>query len=415
MQKGISNVGVGAHITAAAPGGPRYDASLTEDERRSAANAIWLCNTCGRLVDNDTSTYTVAQLVQWKREAIDRAQKALASGGRSTTEGLFAAHLDIQKQTLAHQKQAHEAQMRDQQLTRLSDMYSAFLQEAKAYADAIDEYWKQMYLAGYQPDRPTRAMMRKPIDNTFDAMKRALQPILLEDHDETRRSLRWEIIRSRRFEPVVDTIANQRAHAEHIHYQALRLQDGITRLQDNLQAALGHPRQRSEEDLAFVEKMLADSKAKAEAVDRDIKAQYEKMVREHQARNATTDAPIASGDAVRTRVWNVLHVMIFEEDAQDDFAERRGDLTLSFLREIWSEVLSRPIDEVPSDFVVAWRAFRQVLMTCPEPTFYGIVQYAGGEEDIREQLEKALERSGAPYRFIGDKVRQTGVDHDLSE
>jgi len=50
-QKGASNVGVGAHITAAAPGGPRFDASLTPAERRSAANAIWLCNTCGRLVD----------------------------------------------------------------------------------------------------------------------------------------------------------------------------------------------------------------------------------------------------------------------------------------------------------------------------------------------------------------------------
>lgn len=91
-QKGISNVGVGAHITAAAPGGPRYDATLTANERRSEANAIWLCNTCGRLVDNDTSTYTVPQLVQWKRDAIDRAQKALASGGRSTTQVLFAAH-----------------------------------------------------------------------------------------------------------------------------------------------------------------------------------------------------------------------------------------------------------------------------------------------------------------------------------
>lgn len=72
-QKGASNVGVGAHITAAASGGPRFDASLTPAERKSAANAIWLCNSCGQLVDNDASTYTVGELVKWKVDAIDRA------------------------------------------------------------------------------------------------------------------------------------------------------------------------------------------------------------------------------------------------------------------------------------------------------------------------------------------------------
>ena len=47
------NVGVAAHITAAAPGGPRYDPSLTPEERRHPDNAIWLCQNCAKLVDND--------------------------------------------------------------------------------------------------------------------------------------------------------------------------------------------------------------------------------------------------------------------------------------------------------------------------------------------------------------------------
>lgn len=34
------NIGVAAHITAAAPGGPRYDASLPNKERKSAENRI---------------------------------------------------------------------------------------------------------------------------------------------------------------------------------------------------------------------------------------------------------------------------------------------------------------------------------------------------------------------------------------
>ncbi len=47
------NIGVAAHITAAAPGGPRYDAGLSEEERKSAQNGVWLCQTCAKLIDND--------------------------------------------------------------------------------------------------------------------------------------------------------------------------------------------------------------------------------------------------------------------------------------------------------------------------------------------------------------------------
>lgn len=67
------NVGVAAHITAASPGGPRYDQSLTSDERKGASNGIWLCQTCGKLVDNDPEGYTKANLLLWKREAEQRS------------------------------------------------------------------------------------------------------------------------------------------------------------------------------------------------------------------------------------------------------------------------------------------------------------------------------------------------------
>ncbi len=69
------NVGVGAHITAASPGGPRYDPSLTPDQRRSAENGVWLCQTCGKLVDNDEGRYSVAQLRQWRQVAEDAARQ----------------------------------------------------------------------------------------------------------------------------------------------------------------------------------------------------------------------------------------------------------------------------------------------------------------------------------------------------
>jgi hypothetical protein len=63
----ISNVGVAAHITAAAPGGPRYDASLTPAERSDIANGIWLCQIHAKLIDDDCAQWTASKLREAKR------------------------------------------------------------------------------------------------------------------------------------------------------------------------------------------------------------------------------------------------------------------------------------------------------------------------------------------------------------
>jgi hypothetical protein len=60
------NLGVAAHITAAAPGGTRYDAALSPAERADFENGIWLCQQCSRLVDADDSTHEVTTLTDWK-------------------------------------------------------------------------------------------------------------------------------------------------------------------------------------------------------------------------------------------------------------------------------------------------------------------------------------------------------------
>lgn len=62
-------IGVGAHITAASPGGRRYDASLSPEQRASEDNGIWLCQNDAKLVDNDDQRYTVDVLRQWKLKA----------------------------------------------------------------------------------------------------------------------------------------------------------------------------------------------------------------------------------------------------------------------------------------------------------------------------------------------------------
>src|SRR5881296_3048246 len=63
------NIGVAAHITAASPGGPRYDPSLTPEERRSASNGIWLCQNCAHLIDTDKDRFSIDILRLWKAQS----------------------------------------------------------------------------------------------------------------------------------------------------------------------------------------------------------------------------------------------------------------------------------------------------------------------------------------------------------
>jgi hypothetical protein len=78
------NVGEAAHITAAAPGGKRYDPSLTPEERRAASNGIWLCELCAKLIDTDEVRFTVEVLRKWKKDAEDRALRDIATAAPGT-------------------------------------------------------------------------------------------------------------------------------------------------------------------------------------------------------------------------------------------------------------------------------------------------------------------------------------------
>ena len=72
------NLGVAAHVTAAAEGGPRYDESLTPEQRRSVENGIWLCQNHAKLIDSDEPQFTVDLLRQWKQDAEEAATRELA-------------------------------------------------------------------------------------------------------------------------------------------------------------------------------------------------------------------------------------------------------------------------------------------------------------------------------------------------
>lgn len=71
------SIGVAAHITAASPGGPRYDPQLAPNERSSITNAIWLCQACAKLIDSDSPRYSANVIRGWKERAEARIREAI--------------------------------------------------------------------------------------------------------------------------------------------------------------------------------------------------------------------------------------------------------------------------------------------------------------------------------------------------
>lgn len=70
-------IGMAAHITAAAKGGPRYDETLSSVERKHLSNGIWTCENCGKLIDADDSKHSVELLQEWKLKAEEEASKVI--------------------------------------------------------------------------------------------------------------------------------------------------------------------------------------------------------------------------------------------------------------------------------------------------------------------------------------------------
>lgn len=62
-------VGIAAHITAASAKGPRFDSSLTSEQRSSIENGIFLCATCATTIDKNNGLDFPAPLLRdWKSE-----------------------------------------------------------------------------------------------------------------------------------------------------------------------------------------------------------------------------------------------------------------------------------------------------------------------------------------------------------
>lgn len=138
-------IGVAAHITAAAPGGKRYNPLLTGAQRRSIENGIWLCQSCAWLIDTDEQRYPVSLLNEWKQIAETQVLDLLQGRGAI----YFGSSSHVQNAVRA------EEALRDQ-LARLASRVSGNvkerLEEVRSRWLAGDDTDPQSWLANLKGD-----------------------------------------------------------------------------------------------------------------------------------------------------------------------------------------------------------------------------------------------------------------------
>lgn len=109
------NVGKVAHICAASPGGPRYDPTMTREERRAESNLMLLCGSHHDAIDYQLEFHTrewltqaklqhestVARAIQYAMGSIGYGELELVCRGVSMTEPATAGEDRIDPLTLA--------------------------------------------------------------------------------------------------------------------------------------------------------------------------------------------------------------------------------------------------------------------------------------------------------------------------
>jgi len=89
------DLGVAAHISAASPGGPRYNRHMSSEERSSISNGIWLCQNCAKLVDSDTTRFPEQLLIIWKRVHEEFVKGQMGATYKANTSVLSPGRLNV--------------------------------------------------------------------------------------------------------------------------------------------------------------------------------------------------------------------------------------------------------------------------------------------------------------------------------
>lgn len=137
----INNIGVAAHISAASPGGPRYDPRMSEKERKDFGNGIWLCQSCANLIDNDVTKYTVELLIKWKEKAEELAANELEVNPYNITPYNFYICKNCGNITIEESIRCSRCSFDETIIKSASDLYEDTLEMFKEYkhnAEDID-------------------------------------------------------------------------------------------------------------------------------------------------------------------------------------------------------------------------------------------------------------------------------------
>jgi hypothetical protein len=148
----IVNIGVGAHITAASPGGPRFDPGFAPEQRQSPENGIWLCQNCAKLVDNDPTRYAVEILNMWKLQAEKAALDEVEGIAQETSLDL-SAEIELSYSRERIESERHDYRLQVKLTNRGIEPIGPYFVEVEMPACVIHRPEDNPY---YIPDRSSR-------------------------------------------------------------------------------------------------------------------------------------------------------------------------------------------------------------------------------------------------------------------
>lgn len=101
----ITNIGEAAHIFGSRPGSARHDIAMSDQERATISNAIWLCKDCHGLADRDPIRYPASVLLIWKERHERRNIQEIGLSNESIRLEIFEQEIAELREIPAFSKQ----------------------------------------------------------------------------------------------------------------------------------------------------------------------------------------------------------------------------------------------------------------------------------------------------------------------
>lgn len=88
-------IGEAAHIYGARPSERRYRPEMSNPERATISNAIWLCRNCHKEVDGDPQRFSAELLIAWKQEHENKIRSEVGTSGEKIRQTVIEKELEL--------------------------------------------------------------------------------------------------------------------------------------------------------------------------------------------------------------------------------------------------------------------------------------------------------------------------------